>query len=89
MCCCESYEPQASLRSAELGTHGDTNALWAKQNIQCEEIGEPIPAWQNIRNPFYTGGYLIGTAISFSSEISYGLNSMKDWYNRYREKSKK
>jgi len=24
----------ASLRGAELGTHGDTNALWAKQNIQ-------------------------------------------------------
>ena len=35
----------ASLRGAELGTHGDTNALWAKQNIQGGKNGAPIPAW--------------------------------------------
>ena len=35
----------ASLRGAELGTHGDTNALWAKQNIQGGNVGAPIPEW--------------------------------------------
>ena len=35
----------ASLRQAELGTHGDTNALWAKQNVQGGQTNPKIPNW--------------------------------------------